>query len=138
MKNLFLILLLSISLYANNLDAIKANIVLELGHIITHNKVIKVYNTDPYFDNIFKENAQLQKVMDYKKADLILTSQSLIFPKNSGLNIISTNYRDYKKYKQKDLGAFFWQKGRPNILLNRHILESRNIKVQTIYHKYLD
>ena len=138
MKNVFLILLLSISLYANNLDVIKAKIVLELGHIITHNKIIKVYNTDPYFDNIFKENPQLQKVMDYKKADLILTSESSDFPKNSALNIISTNYRDYTKNKQKDFGAFFWQKGRPNILLNRHILESRNIKVQTIYRKYLD
>ncbi|MFK5938672.1 MAG: hypothetical protein QM497_09795 [Sulfurimonas sp.] len=138
MKKLFLLFLLITSGHANSLENTKANIILELGHIVTNNKVIKIYNTDSYFKNIFKENTQLQEVTDYKKADLILTQDSSNFSKNSNLNIISTRYRDYKKYKKRDIGAFFWQKGRPNILLNRNSLARRNIKIQETYRKYLD
>ena len=141
MKKLIIIsLLLSIS-YCDILAKIKAQIILNIAHLATDKNIVKIYVDDPSFLDIFKNEKDIKRVKDCFKADIIITKDSKNIQKEcqkKGINIISTIYQDYKQNKNIDFGAFFWQKGRPNMLINSKIIKERNMSVPTSYYKYLD
>jgi len=102
---------------------------------------IQVYNTDHYFNDIFTTDYALKKVKDYHEADIILTNDSSKFRdyvKTHNVTIISTKYQDYKNNQTIDECAFFWQKGRPNILLNSKIFQLKKIKIPKSFAQYMD
>jgi len=142
LKKIFFVIFLSLSLFGNNLSSLKAKIIQNIANIFTNKGMIKIYNTDHYFDDIFKNDKYLIKVNSYDKADLILTNNSDFFKQiNNKYNlppIISTKYEDYKKHKDLDIGAFFWQKGRPNLVLNSKIIHKRYKNIPKEYIKFLE
>ena len=129
------------TLFGDTLSQIKAQIILNIAHIITHNKIVKIYVDDPSFLDIFQNRHNIIRVMNCFRADIIITKNSKNIKqkcKNKQVNIISTTYRDYKQNSNIDFGAFFWQKGRPNMLINSKIIQKRNIHLSRSYYKYLD
>jgi hypothetical protein len=52
--------------------------------------------------------------------------------------VIALSYRDYIAHKHLAAGAFFWQKGRPNIIINAEILKKRHIVIPKKYEKYVE
>jgi len=143
LKALFLSILLTLTLYAQEISDIKAKIIINIAHVIMPKKTtpIKVYNTNHYFNKIFTTYYALKKVKDYHKADIILTNDSSKFrdyAKMHNVHIISTKYQDYKNNQIIDECAFFWQKGRPNILLNSKLFQRKKIKVPKSFTKYSD
>lgn len=52
--------------------------------------------------------------------------------------LIFLSYRDYLRHKDVAAGAFFWQKGRPNIILNARYLKKHDIKVPESYKMYVE
>ncbi len=141
MKIIFLTLLLSLSLFANDVSKVKAKIIIDIADLIVDSYVINVYTDNPYFSDIFISQNRLKRVDRCEEANIILTKNSWIFKEcseNKIVNIISTEYKDYIKHTNMDIGAFFWQKGRPNILINSKIIEKRNILIPKDYRKYLD
>ncbi len=142
MKKITLLTLLILCSYGNEIDILKTKIIENIAHIFIKKRVIKVYDTDPYFYDIFKTNKNLVRVYSYEKADLILTGDSSFFKtlknKKNIPCIISTKYKDYKNHTDIDVGAFFWQKGRPNIILNTKILQKEDIVIPKEYDKFLE
>ena len=128
-------------LYSNTLSQIKAQIILSIAHLVTHKKTVKIYVDDPSFLDIFKNSSYIKRVMNCFQADIIITKNSQNIKKQckkKQTNIISTTYRDYKQNSDIDFGAFFWQKGRPNMLINSKIIRKRSMHLPRSYYKYLD
>jgi len=141
LKKIIIILLSILTLNSDTLSDIKAQIILNIAHLITHKKDINIYLDDPSFLDIFKTNKNIHRVFNCFNADLIITKDSKIMRKlceNKQTNIISTRYKDYKQNNDIDFGAFFWQKGRPNILINSKIIQRRSMHLPKSYYKYLD
>ncbi len=130
-----------ITLYGNTLLDIKAQIISSIAHLVANKKNIKIYVDDPAFEDIFKADKNIRRVYKCYNADVILTKNSKNIRqicKKKEVNIISTKYKDYKQNNNVDIGAFFWQKGRPNLLINSKIIQQRNISVPKSFLKYMD
>ncbi len=128
-------------LYSNTLSQIKAQIILNIARLVTHKKTVKIYVDDPSFLDIFKNNNDIKRVSNCFQADVVITKNSQNIKKQckkKQINIISTTYKDYKQNSDIDFGAFFWQKGRPNMLINSKIIQKRSISLPRSYYKYLD
>lgn len=128
-------------LYSNTLSQIKAQIILSIAHLVTHKKIVKIYVDDPSFLDIFKNSGYIKRVSNCFQADVVITKNSQNIKKQckkKQINIISTTYKDYKQNSDIDFGAFFWQKGRPNMLINSKIIQKRSISLPRSYFKYLD
>ncbi len=134
-----LLILIAIFSYAGVATTLKEKIIENISTIFINKKIIKIYIADPSFADIFKKNAKFKKVEAPKNADIILTKDSSKY-KNINLSacIISTNYRDYSHFTDIDCGAFFWQKGRPNLILNASIIKERKIKIPKQYNRYTE
>lgn len=84
-----------------------------------------------------KHPGNLQIIKDCKKADLLIVSTMDKIPKECQQKIIfGTRYSHLKN--SNVVGAFFWQKGRPNILFYEKRLKKKNIKLAPSFEKYIE
>ena len=135
-----LIFLMTLSLYADTTAYIKAKIIQNIIKVISKKNIAKVCNKDPNFQDIFQQSDKLINA-PCKSADFIITSNSSKYKKYTKKDkffIISTDYRDYVRNKKTDIAAFFWQKGRPNVIFNGKILRKMGIKLPKIYRNYIE
>ena len=133
-----LFVLVSISSISASLDKIKIDILSSVAHGLFGKSDIKIYLADSSF---------LEKIPDKNYNGLIFTdncsaSQLIIADSLKNLSkkclkksIFATNYPLYKsKYA---IGALFWQKGRPVLILKKKALMKKHIKVGSNLAKYL-
>ncbi len=126
--------------FADTTAFIKAQIIQDITQVLSKKDRVKICNKDPNFQDIFKENKNFIQTT-CKNADFIITADSKNYKnltKKDKILIISTSYRDYQNNKQTDIAAFFWQKGRPNLILNAKILKEKGITLPKIYKKYVE
>ncbi len=133
-----LFVIVGTSSIAAGLDKIKIDILSSVAHGLFGKKDIRVYLADSSF---------LKEVPDKNYNGLIFTdncsdSQLIIADSIKKLSkrclkksIFATNYPLYKsKYA---IGALFWQKGRPVLILKKKALIKKHIKVGSNLEKYL-
>ncbi len=121
-----------------SLDKIKIDILSSVAHGLFGKKDIRVYLADSSF---------LKEVPDKNYNGLIFTdncsdSQLIIADSIKKLSkrclkktIFATNYPLYKS--RYAIGALFWQKGRPVLILKKKALMKKHIKVGSNLEKYL-
>ncbi len=93
---------------------------------------------------LHKTNSSIQQypgslniVTECDKADLIILSTTNNIPKECSKKILfGTRYLHLKN--PSVVGAFFWQKGRPNILFYKKRLEKNHIKLDSSFDKYIE
>ncbi len=126
--------------FADTTASIKAQIIKDITQVLSKKDRVKICNKDPNFQDIFDENENFTQTT-CKNADFIITADSKNYKnliKKDKIFIISTSYRDYENNKQTDIAAFFWQKGRPNLILNAKLLKKIGIKVPKTYKNYVE
>ena len=70
-------------------------------------------------------------------ADVVLVSyQKDISPECEKKVLFGTRYQTL--LKEPTVGAFFWQKGRPNILFYKSRLQKQSIRLSKDFQKYID
>ena len=83
----------------------------------------------------FKNSKVLKIVNNCKKADLVLLYDiNNLKCKNKPLFV--TSYIDF--ISSNAIGAFYWRKGRPQLILNKKIIESYNLHLDKSLLKYLE
>ncbi len=135
MIKIILTLLLITTLYAS--DDKKASGILNLiakditekpypnVYLHTHNSSLKLYP------------GNIKIVKDCKEADLVILSTINEIPKECLVKLLfGTRYSHLKN--QNVIGAFFWQKGRPNILFYQKRLNRNFIKLDSSFDKYIE
>ena len=103
---------------------------------VTMQKKPKVY--------IYKHNDALEEypvgielVNECKDADLVLISTFENLPEAcKGKILFGTRYSHLRN--PNVIGAFFWQKGRPNILFYQYRLDQHDIKLDENFQKYIE
>ena len=135
MKFLISILLLSSLLYAKDAD-IASKIITTIAIGVTHKENPKIYIYDNYTPYGLTKHT-LNLTNNCQDADIVLISAIKGLPNNCFKKILFGT--KYSNLQNKDvIGAFFWQKGRPNILFSKENLEKKNIKLSTNLQKYIE
>ena len=135
MIKLLLILILTITVHAS--DNKKASDIFNL----LVKEITKKASPNVY---LFKGNSSIEEypgslniVTECNKADLIILSTTRNIPKGCLEKILfGTRYSHLKN--SNVVGAFFWQKGRPNILFYKKRLEKNNLKLDSSFNRYIE
>ncbi len=135
MKNLILIFILITSIYANDnkkasgiFNFIVSNITKkESSSVYIHTKVESL--------NLYP--GKLKIVTECDKADIVILSTTNNIPQECMTKtLFGTRYSHLKN--PNVIGAFFWQKGRPNILFYHNRLKEHKVVLDSSFDKYIE
>lgn len=99
---------------------------------ILHKEDITVYSNDT--------KLKLKTIKDRKEAEAFVVNSISEIPTycQDDKNIIFlTNYKEYKKTKNA-IGVLFWQKGRPNLILNEKKIKELSIELPKEFAPYIE
>ncbi|MEA1919919.1 MAG: hypothetical protein U9N52_08780 [Campylobacterota bacterium] len=134
MKKTSLILALCFSVFADDND-IARKIYLSIAQEVTHKEktIFYVHGSVDALDAL-----SVKKINDCDSADIVILSTWKKLPK-SCLNkpLFTTRYRIFTN-KKKVFGAFFWQKGRPNIIFSQKRLNEQNISLSSEFDRFIE
>jgi len=135
---IFLIVLFSVSsLFSFDALHVKAEIFSKIAHEFVKKDVVNIYTDDK---TLVKTKGLISSLhyTSRKKSDIVFLSNinDLQSPCKSKY-IFSTSYQVYKT-SPKVIGAFFWQKGRPNIIIKSTMLKKLHIKISPEFEKYIE
>lgn len=101
------------------------------------NQKVTVWGETAYHKNIIQKSTQILPADHSTNATVLIVSKKI--PENIASNavIISTEYSLLAK-DPRIVGAFFWQKGRPNILFIRERMQNANIVLGHEFDKYIE
>jgi len=132
---ILLILFLVSTIYAGDLK-LASSIFEKLTTAITHEKNPKIYVYSD-IDAIKKFHFKFNIVDDCSDADIVLLSTTKDIPSTCrGKVLFGTRYKHLRN--EQVIGAFFWQKGRPNILFYKSRLEKKHINLDASLDKYVE
>jgi len=110
----------------NDVKALKTAIMQRLIHLFVQSRHLPEIYIDKACRSVDFETGKLGRpVSDPKEADVIITCDTNHLlredPALSDENktVITLSYRDFIRHKKFVAGSFFWQKGRPNIIINK-------------------
>jgi len=104
--------------------------------IFPQKTMIKIWTDEPRKKEILLHVKNIQIVNDPESADLIIV-KSTHLPKTSALVFVS-DYNLLNKYKDRAIGGFYWQKGRPNLLFLSKNLQAFHIELSKNMQEYIE
>jgi len=132
---IFLILFLVSTIYAGDLK-LASNIFEKIILAISHDTKPKIY-IYTHIEAIEEYSEKFNLVNSCEDSDIVILSSVKKIPSRCSSKLLfGTRYKHLKN--KKVIGAFFWQKGRPNILFYRDRLEKNNIKLDSSFDKYIE
>lgn len=134
MKKLFLSLLFVSLLFSDDIE-IEKNIYETIFLALVEVEYPKVYSEDP-IESLGLRPALFKQVQSCEEADIVVMTKSSLPLKCQNKIVVGTRYRHIKE--SFVIGAFFWQKGRPNILFKRQNLEARQIVLTSSLIDYIE
>jgi len=113
-----------------------------LFHSMIQHETIKFYTQNREYATVFAHAEHFVLVDKAEDADIVLLTskkeieklKNTILPKNTIL--FTTSYR-LLKTNDDIVGAFYWRKGRSQLLFIRERLEKKNIHLPQSYRKYI-
>jgi len=142
LKSAALLLILFTLSFAGSPDSIKAKIIGKVATSLLDVSVVFIYTDDPAYEKIFEEEENLIETSSCSDADMVLSSRleeyRSICPPTSQRLYFATSYEDYLKNRDAAVGAFFWQKGRPNLILNEKRLKELKIRLPSEFDNYIE
>ena len=135
MKKVFLICIFISTIYAS--DVKLASSIFSMVAVALTQKTNPGVYVHLEIESIENYPAQLIIIDSCLQADIVILSNTKNIPKQcEGKILFGTRYSHLKDTRV--VGAFFWQKGRPNILFYRDRLEKNNIKLDSSFNKYIE
>jgi len=135
LRNFFLLGVFITTIYANDVQ-LASSIFNTIVSSVTHKKSASVY-LYKNIESVSQYPDKLQIVQDCSSADLVLLSTVKNIPKDCDSKVLfGTRYSHLKN--KNVIGAFFWQKGRPNILFYKKRLKKYHIKLDKSFDKYIE
>ena len=141
MRKLIFSFLVSITVFAGNAELLKASLFSLIVELLSNDDgYTEIYLDAPQYNSIKKYVKKFKFTNDCLSADIIFVDRIENLPPEcqDDKKIFVTKYSEYRKHRSKVVGAFFWQKGRPNIIFNKERLEYFGIKLPAKYDKYIE
>lgn len=127
---------MSISFLFANDQAFASKIFNEVVHAVVKKAEVKVYIHEN-IDSLERFPGRLHITHSCKDADIVILSDDKDIPIACQSKLLfGTRYKHMKN--QDVIGAFFWQKGRPNILFYKKRLDQHHIELDPKFHKYVE
>ncbi len=137
MKIFILSILFISSIFGSGVKKLEAQILSSIAHTLVHKRNINICIDDKNLKGIEKYSKTL-KLVSCGKADIVFTSNDNEIDKKCKTSLIfSTSYYLYE-HSPMVVGAFFWQKGRPNIIFRKKQLEHLGIVLPKNFKKYVE
>ena len=130
------ILLVDIS-FADDLTLIKEKLIENITSVFVKSKEKKIFIHDSFFDDtkpLF--NKPYKIVNSCEIADICFIDDIKDAKVINNKIVFITNYPSFLKDKNLT-GAFFWQKGRPTLLIRENILKIKHIKIPKSYERFI-
>ena len=134
MKKLLISLLLFAQLSANDVKIEKTIYESIFSSLHNENKPVIYSDSDVDSLGLGSEYFTLTKVCE--NADIVLMTQSALPEECQDKVVFGTRYRHLKK--EYVIGAFFWQKGRPNIVFQKEKLDKHHIILTNSLSAYVE
>jgi len=134
LKKLLIMILYITHLFATDVE-LAQSIYESIFSSIAPNKNLKVY-TDKRIDALSLKSDYFTMVQTCKDADIIVITNSDMVQKCQHKLIFGTRYHHLDN--NYVVGAFFWQKGRPNIVFSADVLSKNNIILPISFEKYIE
>ena len=134
MKISLLILILSLCLNANDLT-IEKKIYEVIFDAVSYKANPAVY-TDVPIASLELTTDKFTRTNVCKEADIVIVTKNTIDARCLKKIILGTRYRHLKK--PYVLGAFFWQKGRPNIVFKRRNLIKKRVNLPKSLQEFVE
>jgi hypothetical protein len=135
MRIILITFALILNLFANSSE-IEVKIYENILSNFNTNSKIKVYSDNKNISNIIKMYSNKLEISNKIDAKFYILS-SKIDSLSSDKIVIVTSYNLLKDMKNS-IGAFYWKKGRPNILFIQERLENKNLILNSSYNKYIE
>ena len=123
--------------FAFDATAVKAEILSKIAHEFIKKDVVNIYTDDA---ELLKTKGLIASLnySSFEDADIVfVTKNSAKVSINSKKHIFTTSYSAFKKYPHI-IGVFFWQKGRPNIIIREKIIKKQNIILSEQFKRFLE
>jgi len=104
-------------------------------------RVVILGNKSEYFsEGIRKYSKRLRESRSCKKADIVFLAGVYRgkLPKGCGGKILFSSRKKDILLRENCVGAFYWKKGRPNILFIRERLRKKKIKLPPEYNRFIE
>lgn len=102
-------------------------------------EVVSVYVKDAAYKDVFAHSSFIKIVNDMRQADMVLITDDLVLQDalslEHGALLFATQYK-YLDQSQDIVGAFYWKKGRAQLLFIKDRLLNYGIKLTREYAKY--
>jgi len=134
LKKLLLSLLLVSFLFCDDIE-IEKNIYETIFLALVEVEKPSVYS-ESTIESLGLRPALFIQVDSCSKADIVVMTKSTLPKECQEKVVVGTRYRHLRK--PFVFGAFFWQKGRPNILFKRTKLEENNITLTSKLIDYME
>ncbi|NPA65719.1 MAG: hypothetical protein GXO11_02435 [Epsilonproteobacteria bacterium] len=121
---------------------LKLKIISALSHTVSQKSLPLVYLDE--YDLHVKDTKRFGFILkkDCQEADIIFTNNASALPQEcldiDRHKLFTLSYKEYLQYESTAIGAFFWQKGRPNIILNRKLIQYYKLEIPKDYKKYIE
>jgi len=123
--------------YSGELE-VAATIIERIASALIKRQTIKVYARSSFERKIITHSDKMKLTQQCEKADFLLLKSDQEIPKPCQNSMIFfTQYKAFKRHSN-GVGAFFWQKGRVNILFLQERLTKFNIKLPHEWDRYIE
>ena len=137
MKKLFLTIVLSVLLSASQTQTEQKIYETILRTILPHEKPIRLWSDSDSLVSELKALGDVVPIKEIDKADIAIVTKEDV-PHDCHCLLFVTSYRLLKKYKDKAIGGFFWQKGRPNIIFLKKNLHVARMKLPKSMQQFVE
>ena len=135
MKNIILIILLSFSINASTLQIEQKIYSLVFEGLFSQNS-IKVWCDDKNKNSIFVNIEKVKIVNNKSEADILMLFNT--YELKTKKMVFVGKYRLLKEYNGNAIGGFYWQKGRPNLIILDKNLNYYKLKVSNKLLEYVE
>ena len=135
MKSLILIILFSFSINASTLQIEQKIYSLVLDGLFSKT-TIKIWCDDKNKNLIFKNIKKVEIVNNKSDAEILMLFNT--YELKTKKMVFVGKYRLLKEYKDNAIGGFYWQKGRPNLIILDKNLNYYKLKVSNKLLEYVE
>ena len=137
MKKLIIILIFSFTtLFASEINT-ASKIMEKISSALIQKSEISIFTNDSKNIKILESSKKLKNVLSCEESDLVLTKTKINSFCKKKVLVFATNYLAFVKSPDA-IGAFFYQKGRPNIIFREENLKKHNIILPKEFEKYIE
>lgn len=143
-------ILLFLTLFYGHLYALERESTLKMYHgifsALSSKTKITVYTTDKEYEKVFATSKRLLLSKKPEESDIILTTNTSTLESILNRNLTNINSKkpilfvtDYRLLKNSEevVGAFYWRKGRSQLLFIKSRLQEHNITLPAAYQNFM-